>query len=303
MRQSKLHRQLPNKIGTLLLGFTLACLCGNAAASFKRFEAPMDESKWQFQGNPLHCSLIHSIPYYGDAEFAKHAGKGQKLLFQLGYKRQRLQTDSVAAVRSIAPVWQPLTNSRDLGQIKVQHGNAIIRSEDNATWRLLNELEVGRYPTFFYQDFSEMEDQVAVALSSIGFKPQYDQFLDCLAGLVPYRLEELSNMTLYFDFDKSTVQSKYRDRLSALSEYIRYDPDIEVVFINGFTDSKGPRYYNQKLSERRVASVKGLLSQEGIAPERFKTAAFGEKFPAATNRNAKGRSLNRRVVIRIEQNR
>ncbi|TQV84884.1 flagellar protein MotY [Aliikangiella coralliicola] len=271
-------------------------------ASFKAFEAPVDESRWIYDGTPLSCHLNHNIPSYGDAEFKKIAGKGEKLAFNLGYKRHQIAANKSASVRAIAPSWQPLQTSREMGEVNLQPGKYIISSQDIASWRLLNELEIGRFPTFFYQDFNQVQDQVSVALSSVGFQAEYDKFLDCLANLVPYKLKELTRLTLFFDFDKSFIRSPYRSKLQALAQYIKHDPSIEVVLISGYTDSKGSRGYNQKLSERRVNSVKTALSLVGVETERFKIRAYGEKNPAASNRTAKGRAKNRRVYIRIAQN-
>ena len=134
-----------------------------------------------------------------------------------------------------------------------------------------------------------------------GFRPSH-KFLDCLTELVPYKIEELSKMTLHFDFNQATIRSKYRAKLGALAQYIKHDPSVEIVIIKGYTDSKGPRGYNQKLSEKRINSVKKQLQLKGINDSRFKTQAFGERNPVATNRTASGRAKNRRVYIRISQN-
>lgn len=262
----------------------------------------MGESNWQFAGNPLSCSLSHSIPMYGDAHFKKIAGKGEKLGFALGYKRQPINSVKVADVRAISPAWQPMQTSRELGKIEIKPGNTIFQSEELATWRLLNELEVGRFPTFYYQDFSDIEDQVAVSLSAVGFKSEYDKFLSCLATLVPYKINELTKMTLMFEFDRAAIRDSYKAKLEALAQYIKYDDSVEVVFINGYTDSKGSRYYNEKLAQRRINSALKILKLDGVPDNRFRTTAFGEKQPVASNRTAQGRAKNRRVYIRIAQN-
>ncbi|TQV75294.1 OmpA family protein [Aliikangiella marina] len=272
------------------------------SASFKKFEAPMGESSWQFLGNPLSCQLNHSIPMYGDANFKKVAGKGEKLGFKLGYKRQPIRNVKVADVRAISPAWQPMQSSRELGKIEIKSGKHIFQSEELATWRLLNELEVGRFPTFYYQDFSDIEDQVSVSLSSVGFKAEYDKFLDCLASLVPYKINELTKLTLMFDFDRASIRERYKSKLHALAQYIKYDESVEVVFVSGYTDSKGSRYYNEKLAQRRIDSTLKILKLDGVPDNRFRTIAVGEKQPVASNRTASGRAKNRRVYIRIAQN-
>lgn len=111
----------------------------------------------------------------------------------------------------------------------------------------------------------------------MGFKQPYDRFLDCLSSLVPYQLDELTQMTSRFDFAKHSLKKVYQNKLSALAAYVRFGPHLEVVFLRGYTDSKGSRGYNHKLSKRRIAAVLKLLTLEGADPSRFKTLAFGEK--------------------------
>ena len=297
----KSKKRINNKAIKTLCISSLMAFSLSASASFKRFEAPVDESQWQFNGNPLGCHLNHDIPLYGRAEFSKAAGKKEVLSFNLDYRRHQVAKNTFADVRAVAPSWQPNAASRELGKVKLSSGKYIIKSRDTASWKLLNELEVGRFPTFMYQDFEQLEDQVSVALNTVGFRAEYDKFLDCLASLVRYKLPEISKMTLYFDFDKARINNNYREKLAALSQYIKHDPSVQVVFISGYTDSKGPRFYNHKLSERRINSVKKILQLDGVEDDRFKTRPHGEKNPAATNRTAKGRAKNRRVIIRIAQ--
>jgi outer membrane protein OmpA-like peptidoglycan-associated protein len=282
-----------------LLSALLAFYCQSTQASFKTYEAPLDESNWYFDGNLLACSLNHTIPMYGKASFNKRAGKKQDLVFNLSYRKQPISAVKVASVQSLSPSWLPRQRSRTLGEIPILNGSNIFSTKNTATWKLLNELEVGRFPTFSYQDFESIEDQVAVSLSAVGFKKPYDKFLDCLSTLVPYRLEELTKMTLRFDFDQHKIRSQYKEKLKALAAYVRYDPNLEVVVINGYTDSKGSRGYNDKLAQRRIDSVQKLLTLEGANLSRIKTLAFGEKDPVASNRKPSGRALNRRVYIKV----
>jgi len=281
--------------------FLLLSISNLSNASYKVYEAELSESKWLFDGNPLGCQLTHQVPFYGDATFSKQPGINKDLEFNLSYKRQSINSVKVASIQSLSPAWLPQQQARHLGEVPINKGSNIFSTTNIASWKLLNELEVGRFPTFRYQEFDSIEDQVAVSISAVGFKQPYDQFLDCLTTLVPYKLDELMKMTLLFDFDKSSIRQKYQDKLKALAAYVKYDPSLEIVFIHGYTDNKGSRGYNQRLSEKRVASVQKLLMSAGGETSQFKTMAYGEKNPAASNRKAKGRALNRRVYIRVSQ--
>jgi OOP family OmpA-OmpF porin len=81
--------------------------------------------------------------------------------------------------------------------------------------------------------------------------------------------------------------------LAASREYM--DDNLEV---SGHTDSTGKKAHNQKLSERRAATVKTWLVKHGVAAERIKTAGFGDTKPVASNKTKAGRAKNRRVEVR-----
>jgi outer membrane protein OmpA-like peptidoglycan-associated protein len=86
------------------------------------------------------------------------------------------------------------------------------------------------------------------------------------------------------------------DRLVAfLAEY----PQLAVE-IEGHTDSVGSAASNQLLSERRAASVRSYLLEQGVTARRMTTAGLGESRPVADNETPSGRQQNRRVEIIIE---
>ena len=69
------------------------------------------------------------------------------------------------------------------------------------------------------------------------------------------------------------------------------------VFIVGHTDSRASDSYNQRLSERRAASVaKYLIQNFGLVAQ---TEGRGEREPVASNDTREGRQANRRVAISI----
>ncbi len=79
-----------------------------------------------------------------------------------------------------------------------------------------------------------------------------------------------------------------------LEEYSR-----TLVVVAGHTDSDGTAEFNQRLSQRRAQSVSGYLASQSILPDRLETLAFGESQPIASNDNAAGKQLNRRVEITL----
>jgi outer membrane protein OmpA-like peptidoglycan-associated protein len=101
-----------------------------------------------------------------------------------------------------------------------------------------------------------------------------------------------------FDTGKSALNAGASRTLDQLSEFLTEHPDRRVQ-IDGFTDSIGSASYNDELSERRADSVKSALMLRGIDGSRIGTQGYGKEFPVASNAEAAGRQLNRRVEVVI----
>jgi outer membrane protein OmpA-like peptidoglycan-associated protein len=66
----------------------------------------------------------------------------------------------------------------------------------------------------------------------------------------------------------------------------------------GHTDDTGSAAYNQRLSERRAATVARYLEDKGISESRLAVSGAGESEPVGDNKSAEGRAQNRRVVLK-----
>lgn len=104
----------------------------------------------------------------------------------------------------------------------------------------------------------------------------------------------------YFDFDKSNLKPEGKDTLNTL---VRDMGDLNAVAnieAVGHTDSIGTDEYNQGLSERRAATVKDYLVDQGVPGDKIETQGMGESNPIATNQTREGRAKNRRVEITVQ---
>lgn len=88
------------------------------------------------------------------------------------------------------------------------------------------------------------------------------------------------------------------DKLHALAGYLRNN-GRQTVRIDGFTDSVGSAASNLQLSRARADSVAHALEEMGVDPGRFSLFGHGEADPVASNQNAAGRQLNRRVEVTL----
>ena len=103
-----------------------------------------------------------------------------------------------------------------------------------------------------------------------------------------------------FDFDKSVVKTNSYGDIKNLADFMNQYPQTTTT-VEGHTDSVGPDAYNQKLSERRAAAVKQVLTgQYGVDASRVNSVGYGETRPVADNATDAGRAVNRRVEAEVE---
>jgi outer membrane protein OmpA-like peptidoglycan-associated protein len=111
---------------------------------------------------------------------------------------------------------------------------------------------------------------------------------------------EFSNKIL-FGFDQSNLSADAKMNLDKLVVVLQKYPDTNIE-IQGHTDSKGTKSYNQDLSERRAAAVSGYLSANGISSSRLNIKGFGETAPKYDNSTDDGQAQNRRGEFLITAN-
>jgi outer membrane protein OmpA-like peptidoglycan-associated protein len=85
------------------------------------------------------------------------------------------------------------------------------------------------------------------------------------------------------------------DRIVALADACR----DSTVSITGHTDSSGNEEWNRQLSLARAEMVANYLGTRGVNQERLVVVGAGSSLPVADNSTRYGRSLNRRIEIRL----
>jgi outer membrane protein OmpA-like peptidoglycan-associated protein len=283
----------------IILITSLFCV-NTAFAMSKSYHANIDNSLWYISNSsPIQCTLEHPIPRYGQAHFEVKASKQINLDFILKSKQAMPET-SVAILKSVPPAWRPGKTPEQIDTVKFyQQFDGYVTQQ--SAWRMLNELEAGQYPTFYFKDWYNNNQTTSVGLSSINFTKSYDEFNDCIAQLLPYNFDDISYSILKYNKNGIQLNSFSKKRLKMIGDYIKYDENISVVLISGYSDSYGGRNYNQQLSEERAVSVKKYLEKIGLEDDKIQVAAYGEKQHVADNRDILGRMQNRRVVISIER--
>jgi OOP family OmpA-OmpF porin len=87
--------------------------------------------------------------------------------------------------------------------------------------------------------------------------------------------------------------------LDEVAGVLTENPQIEVLQVEGHTDSTGTAALNRKLSQQRAESVMRYLSSKGVAGGRMRAKGFGPDKPIADNASDDGKEKNRRVEFNI----
>lgn len=112
-----------------------------------------------------------------------------------------------------------------------------------------------------------------------------------------YTSEASEEKELMFAFDSSTLLNTAD--LSPLLDFVKENPSVSKIYIEGHTDSRGDDAYNLKLSRERADAVKNYLVENGISKELISATGYGKARPVASNDTQRGRQLNRRVEVTV----
>ena len=104
--------------------------------------------------------------------------------------------------------------------------------------------------------------------------------------------------TILFDTGKASIKFESAEVLGQILTVLKKYPNSRFS-IEGHTDSVGKRAKNILLSQNRADAVKIYLIQGGIDQSRLESKGYGPDRPIASNKNKKGRELNRRVEINL----
>jgi outer membrane protein OmpA-like peptidoglycan-associated protein len=106
---------------------------------------------------------------------------------------------------------------------------------------------------------------------------------------------------LLFATNSTTVSGVSQNELRIVANSLNSHPNTTVNVI-GHTDNVGDAGFNQGLSERRANAVSSILIGGGVSSSRIRSIGAGENNPIASNLDASGRQMNRRVEIVITPN-
>ncbi len=110
-------------------------------------------------------------------------------------------------------------------------------------------------------------------------------------------------VTVYFGNDKVTVDPQYDSKLLALCQKATTVTGY-VIQVKGYASAVGSAALNQRLSQERAANVTDFLDQQCHIPltNILAPGAMGTSKQVAPDTTVEGQAENRRVVVRVLQN-
>jgi outer membrane protein OmpA-like peptidoglycan-associated protein len=259
------------------------------------FRASIDESKWVLESSKFECKLSQDIPAFGIGEFLHEAGV--EPLFTLK-PTQRLAIKSKAMLVVEASPWQPGIATSVIGALEA---GRILKTNAAYAGQMLVSLYKGMSPTFTVDRWMNSEDQLRVALSAANFKAAYNDYISCVAGLLPANFRQVARTAVLFPPAAWTLSDATRERLELIAFYVQEDKSVSAIYIDGHSDSGGRRLLNRDLSKQRAEEVTRYLKSLGVDESMITTRYHGERYPVVPNTSKTNRARNRRVTIRLDK--
>lgn len=263
------------------------------------YGAGIGNSEWlATEPSPLYCELSHVIPGMGTGRFTHRSGEDLKFFLEpLGQPLKQGKADLMA----LPPDWQPGKAPVDLGKVSVGLGEEGIHVGTKQAYLMVETLDQGLNPTFMQTPKDSRYTPVRGALSALNFKPAYQGYINCRGQLLPVNFDQISRSTVTFPGGGFDITAEDKELLSLIVRYIKADPSVKFVFLDGHSDSYGSRRDNRKLSKQRTDTVLNYLLDVGLDEAMVTARYHGERYPIVPNTTKANRAKNRRVTVRLER--
>src|SRR5271165_1274259 len=113
----------------------------------------------------------------------------------------------------------------------------------------------------------------------------------------------LGEATILFANDSTTIDPQYKPELLKLAQQAKGVTGY-LLMVQGYASKVGSAALNQRLSAERAENVTSFLEQEGKIPltNMLSPGAMGTSKQVAPDKTVEGQAENRRVVVKILQN-
>ncbi|MDX5299510.1 MAG: OmpA family protein, partial [Gammaproteobacteria bacterium] len=174
---------------------SVALLSSAGGAQAHTYGAGIENSQWYVSASIFACSLTHSIPQFGQAVF--HHEAGEKLRFHLNAQAPLFASGNAALVIE-APPWRPGQPVNDLGPVPVSRdAGRVVDLDHRLATQMIQGMLSGMMPTFTRKAWYG-DETIRVRISGINFASFYQDYQNCVAGLLPVNFAQVERTSVLF---------------------------------------------------------------------------------------------------------
>ncbi|WP_392891043.1 OmpA family protein [Pseudomonas migulae] len=258
------------------------------------FQTRLESIEWTVEGDKFECRLIQPITDFGSGEFVRRAG--EQATFRLKAYNSMVGGGSATLLAAAAP-WQPGRGDINLGSVRIGSGNVLFNSSQVQAGRLISGLMDGRSPVVRH---SSGDGRVSeVRLLPVKFSKAFNDYQGCVAKLLPKNFEQVKQSQIGFSGEGLDLDAQAKAQLQVMLEFMKADPTVNHIELDGHSDNSGNRLANRELSRRRALAVMEFFKANGVQESQITVRFHGERYPLVPNTNAANRAKNRRVNVHL----
>ena len=276
---------------------TLLTLFASLPAGALTFQTRMENIAWKVEGDQFECRLIQPVEGFGSGEFVRRAG--EQPVFQLRSDSNVLGAGTASLLAAAAP-WQPGRGDINLGSVRMARTGVLFSSSQGQASRLINGLLDGR-STVVRNYTGEAGRPMEVRVLPVSFAKAYSDYQVCASKLLPMNYDQVRQTQVGFPGGGTDLDASARARLDVILDYMKADPTVNHIELNGHSDNSGNRLTNRDLSRRRALAVADYFKAHGLTEEQITVRFHGEQYPLVKNNSAANRARNRRVNIELDR--
>jgi len=272
-----------------------------SAAHAQMYSADLTTSEWKVTSSPFACSLTHTIPGFGKAVFARKAGGAETL--NLESQGKAVFPAGKATIETLPPQWRSDLMPVALGSVTATSGNQPINLSSAEIAPLVAQLTAGvnvMYSSQAVANTSSSSSIMRVVLSAKNFATGYKTYQKCVADIIPYGFAQVARTFINYPEKATGLTSTNKTELQKVARYVKADPKVVGVFVDGHSDDSGLADAREAASKQAAEWVSGYLTEQGISADKITTRWHADKFLIASNKTDAGRAQNRRVTVRLE---
>ena len=129
----------------------------------------------------------------------------------------------------------------------------------------------------------------------------YNDYQLCTTKLLPMNYDQVKQTEVGFPGGGIELDASAKSKLAVIVEFMKADPTVNHIELNGHSDNSGNRLTNRDVSRRRALAVMDYFKANGVQESQITMRFHGESYPLAPNTNAANRARNRRVNIQLER--